>query len=93
MQRREQDAKPIARSPAERLLESPHRLEENRQVEIQANDAYDKWWAERRAGGVPGQKLWMPPKSVTPPAGTTRDPCSQPCTLGLWCQCEPAAAG
>ena len=29
MQRREQDAKPIARSRAERLLETLHRLEEN----------------------------------------------------------------
>ena len=34
MGRREQDAKPIARSRAERLLETLHRLEENRQVEI-----------------------------------------------------------
>jgi len=66
MQRREQDAKPIARSRAERLLETLYRLEENRQVEIGANDAYEKWWAERRAGGVPGQKLGMPPKPVTP---------------------------
>jgi transposase len=68
MQRREQDAKPIARSRAERLLETLHRLEENQQVEIQANEAYEKWWAERRAGGVPGQKLGMPPKPVTPPS-------------------------
>ena len=68
MARREQDAKPIARSRAERLLETLHRLEENRQVEIEANDAYEKWWAQRRAGGVPGQKLGMPPKPVTPPA-------------------------
>ena len=66
LQRREQDAKPIARSRAERLLETLHRLDENQQVEIQANTAYEKWWAERRAGGVPGQKLGMPPKPVTP---------------------------
>ena len=68
MQRREQHAKPIARSRAERLLEALHRLEENRLVEIQANAAYEAWHAARRAGGVPGQKLGMPPKSVTPPA-------------------------
>lgn len=68
MQRRERDAKPIARSRAERLLETLHRLEENRQVEIDANAAYEAWHAERRAGGVPGQKLGMPPKPVTPPA-------------------------
>src|SRR5947209_5314612 len=66
--RRERDAKPIARSRAERLLETLHRLEENQQVENRANEAYEKWWAERRAGGVPGQKLGMPPKPVTPPA-------------------------
>jgi Transposase DDE domain len=68
MQRRERDAKPIARSRAERLLETLYRLQENRQVEIQANAAYEAWHAERRAGGVPGQKLGMPPKPVTPPA-------------------------
>ena len=60
-------AKPIARSRAERLLEAVHRLEENRQVEIQASEAYEAWQAERRAGGVPGQKLGMPPKPWTPP--------------------------
>src|SRR5947209_2553882 len=68
MQRRERDAKPIARSRAERLLETLHRLEENRQVEIEANAAYEAWHAARRAGGVPGQKLGMPPKPVAPPA-------------------------
>jgi transposase len=67
MGRREQHAKPIARSRAERLLETLHRLEENREVEIQANDQYEKWWAQRRAGGVPGQKLGMPPKPVAMP--------------------------
>jgi hypothetical protein len=67
VQRRAQDAKPIARSRAERLLETLHRLEENRQVEIQANAAYEAWHAMRRAGGVPGQKLGMPPRPVMPP--------------------------
>jgi hypothetical protein len=63
---REQNAKPIARSRPERLLESLHRLEENHEVEIQANTAYVAWWAARAAGGVPGQKLGMPPKPFTP---------------------------
>ena len=45
-----------------------HRLEENQQVEIQASEAYERWQAERRAGGVPGQQLGMPPKPYTPPA-------------------------
>jgi Transposase domain (DUF772)/Transposase DDE domain len=68
LRKREQDAKPIARSRAERLLETPHRLEENRQVEIQANLAYEAWQAALRAGGVSGQRLGMPPKAFEPPA-------------------------
>jgi len=68
MSKREQDAKPIARARAERLLETLHRLEENRQVEIQANAAYEAWHAARRAGGVSGQRLGMPPKPFTAPA-------------------------
>ena len=67
LRKREQDAKPIARSRAERLVETLHRLEENRQVEIQANDAYEAWHAVRRAGGVAGQRLGMAPKPFTPP--------------------------
>ncbi len=67
LRKREQDARPIARSRAERLLETLHRLEENHQVEIQANDAYEAWHAARRAGGVSGQRLGMPPRPFTPP--------------------------
>ena len=63
---REQAAKPIARSRAERLLETLHRLEENHRVEIEANTAYEAWRARRAAGGVSGQKLGMPPKPFTP---------------------------
>ena len=66
LRRREQDAKPVARSRAERLLEALDRLEENQQVEIQASEAYERWQAQRRAGGVPGQRLGMPPKPYTP---------------------------
>jgi transposase len=66
LRQREQDAKPIARSRSERLLETLDRLEENHQVEIQANQAYEAWWAARAAGGVPGQKLGMPPRPFTP---------------------------
>jgi transposase len=66
LRRREQAAKPIARSREQRLLEAAHRLEENHQVEIQASEAYERWQAERRAGGVPGQRLGMPPKPHTP---------------------------
>ena len=67
LRRREQAARPIARSRPERLLDAVDRLEENRLVEIQASDAYERWQAQRRAGGVPGQRLGMPPKAYTPP--------------------------
>jgi len=66
LRRREQAAEPVARSRAERLLEALNRLEENHLVEIQASEAYERWHAKRRAGGVPGQKLGMPPKPWTP---------------------------
>ena len=66
--RREQEAKPVARLRADRLLEALDRLEENHQVEMRASEAYEQWWAGRRAAGVPGQKLGMPPKPWTPPA-------------------------
>ena len=42
MRRREQDAQPIARGRADRLLDALQRLEENHQVEIQASDAYER---------------------------------------------------
>lgn len=67
MRRREQAAQPIPVSRPARLLDALHRLEENRQVEIQASDAYERWRAGRRAAGVPGQKLGMPPKPWVAP--------------------------
>jgi Transposase DDE domain/Transposase domain (DUF772) len=68
LRRREQAARPIVRSRAGRLLEALHRLAENQLVEIQASEAYERWWAGRRAAGVSGQRLGMPPKPYTPPA-------------------------
>ena len=68
LRRREQAAQPIARSRADRLLDAVQRLEESQRVEIGASEAYERWQADRRAGGVPGQKLGMPPKPYTPPA-------------------------
>ena len=41
LRKREPAANPIARSRAQRLLESWHRLEENHQVEFQANQAFE----------------------------------------------------
>jgi hypothetical protein len=67
LRRREQTAQPIARSRPARLLEALRRLEENQWVEIGASEAYERWHAERRAGGVPGQRLGMPPKPYVPP--------------------------
>jgi Transposase DDE domain/Transposase domain (DUF772) len=68
LRQREQDAKPIARSRPERLLETLHRLEENHLVEIQASEAYEAWRAGRIAGGVSGNRVGGPPKPFTPPA-------------------------
>lgn len=65
LRRRELDAKPVARSRAERLLEALHRLEENQQVEIQASEAYERWQAQRRAGVCPVSDLGCRP-SPTP---------------------------
>jgi hypothetical protein len=53
LRKREQDAQPIARSRAERLLETLHRLEKNHQVEIRANQAYEAWRAGRIAAACP----------------------------------------
>ena len=66
LRRRQQAAEPIPRARAARLLEALRRLEENQQVEIRASEAYERWQAERRAGGVPGQRLGMPPKPYVP---------------------------
>jgi transposase len=68
LRRREQAAEPIPRARSTRLLEALYRLEENQLVEIQASEAYERWQAERRAGGVPGQRLGMPPKPYMPPS-------------------------
>jgi hypothetical protein len=65
--KREQDAKPIARARAERLLETLDRFDENREVQIQANDAYERWQAERRSGRVSGQRLGMAPQPFIVP--------------------------
>jgi transposase len=67
LRRRELAARPIPRARAERLLEALHRLDENRLVEIQASEAYERWQAERRGGRVPGPRLGMPPKPYMPP--------------------------
>lgn len=69
VRRREQDAAPAPSWRPTRLLEALHRLEENREFEILGNTAYEAWQAERRAGGVSGHKLGMPPRPWTPSGG------------------------
>jgi hypothetical protein len=64
LRRREQEAQPIARDRAGRLLEALRRLEENQQVEIQASDAHAAWRAGRLAAGE--RKVGMAPKPYTP---------------------------
>jgi transposase len=43
---REREQRPVGRDRDERLLEAARRLEENLQVEIAANDAYERWRSE-----------------------------------------------
>lgn len=43
---RERQQRPVPRGRDERLLEAARRLEENLQVEIAANDAYERWRSE-----------------------------------------------
>jgi transposase len=68
--KRAEQARPIPRSRPERLKESKRRLEEEHQVECQANDDYEAYRARgvmkdgRRCGGPP--KPWKPPAA---PAG------------------------
>jgi len=72
--RREQ-ARPIARSKLERLAESKRRLEEEHQVEVEANGAYESYRATardrrgRRLGRRPDP--WQPPQTPTGTINTT----------------------
>jgi len=65
--RRERDARPIAWSRGERLLESARRLEEDHAAEIEANRAYEHFRATGR--DKRGRRLSShPPKPYQPPA-------------------------
>src|SRR5215208_40649 len=63
--RRAQEARPVARSRAKRLLEARRRLEENLEVERRANAEYEAY----RARGVmkDGRRFGRPPKRYRPP--------------------------
>jgi transposase len=63
---RRREAKPIARSRAERLLESERRLQQDLAVERHANEAYEHYRAHGR--DTQGRRLSRPPKPYEPPA-------------------------
>ncbi len=64
-EQREREARPVMRSRAGRLFESARRLEEELEVEHQANAAYEAY----RARGVmkDGRRFGGPPKPYRPP--------------------------
>jgi len=64
-ERRTSEARPIARSRADRLLEAARRLEEEHAAECEANAAYGAY----RARGVmkDGRRFGAPPKPYEPP--------------------------
>jgi transposase len=68
-ERRRQQARPIARSRAERLREAARRLQEEHRVELESNAAYEAY----RARGVmkDGRRFGRPPDPHTPPAQPT----------------------
>jgi transposase len=59
------EAKPIARSRAQRLLEAERRLQQDLAVERQANEAYEHYRAHGRDSQ--GRRLSRPPKPYEPP--------------------------
>ena len=65
-QRRADEARPIPRSRAKRLVEARRRLDEELDVERRANAEYEAY----RAGGVmkDGRRFGRPPKPYQPPA-------------------------
>jgi hypothetical protein len=62
---RGEQARPIARSRSERLQESKRRLEEEHQVEVESNAAYETYRATARDRR--GRRLGHPPDPYTPP--------------------------
>jgi transposase len=62
---RRREAKPIARSRAERLLEAERRLQQDLEVERTANEAYEHYRAHGR--DTQGRRLSRPPKPYEPP--------------------------
>jgi transposase len=66
-ERRKQQASPVVRSRPVRLLAAEARMQQERDVERAASEAYDAWRAWRVAGGVPGNRVGGPPKPYVLP--------------------------
>jgi hypothetical protein len=64
-EQRRREAKPIARSRAQRLLEAERRLQQDLAVERYANEAYEHYRAHGRDSQ--GRRLSRPPKPYEPP--------------------------
>jgi len=62
---RRHEAKPIARSRAERLLQAERRMAQDLEVERQANEAYEHYRVHGR--DTRGRRLGRPPKPYEPP--------------------------
>jgi transposase len=63
---REREARPIPRDRDERLFEAARRLEQNHQVHVAANEAYERWRASAR--DTLGRRLKGNSKPYVPPA-------------------------
>jgi transposase len=70
-EQRRQQAQPIPRSRAQRLLEAERRMQEDLAVESSASAGYDAWRAQRAATGVKGHRMGGPPKPYDPPMEPT----------------------
>lgn len=66
-ERRRQQARPIPRSRAARLLEAERRMQEELAVKRAANQAYEDWRERRIAEGTAGHKIGGPPKPYESP--------------------------
>jgi hypothetical protein len=66
-EQRRQQARPIPRSRAVRLLEAERRMQQDLAVERAASEGYDVWRAERVAGGVKANRVGGPSKPYEPP--------------------------
>jgi transposase len=62
---REQERRPVPNDRADRLFEAARRLEQNHQVDLAANRAYERW--RKVARDTKGRRLGGPVAAYTPP--------------------------